>query len=435
MRQTLKTSIQEPRGISVLLILLIYLFSTQALGQDDKLPILEFTGPEEPTIPGVGITVRLTVLVPTFLSTPIPFPSLDSPNLRVILPNRATGPVSRRIGSTTWSGVSRRYLIVPLTDGRYSIPSQTIAVRYADPDHGETVTANLEMPEFSVTAMIPAGAEQLNPFIAAESLTLSQEIEGDTAEIVPGDSIRWHVNAEIVGNSPMVIPQLIPEFNVDGLSTYESSPEVSEQQQGNQVQGTRAETLTFVAQAATQQSIPSVGIRWYNLNTQEIDFSSIEGFDISVTRGAVSTPLRGVRASVTDVLFPLAIAIAIVLLFYVFHGSITQRIVILRENILTSEPWAFRQLLRAIRTRNLPSTMNALSRWESRWSGPNPRADATIHLTLLRLGRNRYSAQAGSTGITDWNGLKRRLIKFRHQNRPHRHFSSARSELGPLNPQ
>ncbi|MCP4818083.1 MAG: hypothetical protein GY883_02770, partial [Shimia sp.] len=92
----------------LLAFLFLLLLPLAALAQDQD-PLLEITFEERETIPGQPLTLRLTVFVPTFMPKPPVWPSFETPNLRIRLPERSTSPTSRTINGGTWSGVSRRY--------------------------------------------------------------------------------------------------------------------------------------------------------------------------------------------------------------------------------------------------------------------------------------------------------------------------------------
>ena len=61
-------------------------------------PQLMVDFPESETIPGQPLSLRLTVLVPTYMPSPPVWPSLETRNVLVRLPERSTTPTSRRIG-------------------------------------------------------------------------------------------------------------------------------------------------------------------------------------------------------------------------------------------------------------------------------------------------------------------------------------------------
>ena len=103
-------------------------------------PQVTVTPPEGDIIVGQPVTLRITVLVPTWMPKPPVYPSIEVPDLLVRLPERATTPTSQKVEGETWSGTTRGYRLYPLARGTYEIPGQDMIVTWADPD-----TTNLAM--------------------------------------------------------------------------------------------------------------------------------------------------------------------------------------------------------------------------------------------------------------------------------------------------
>ena len=143
-----------------------------AQDQPDQLPQLLIDFPETETMPGQPLTLRLTVLVPTFMPKPPVWPSFEAPNLLVRLPARATNPTSQRVGGETWAGVSRRYEIAPMVPGNVVLPAQEVVVTYRNPETGDSEQVRLMTGSIAFRAVVPEGAEGLDPFIAAADLKL-----------------------------------------------------------------------------------------------------------------------------------------------------------------------------------------------------------------------------------------------------------------------
>lgn len=204
---------------------LLLAFASPLAAQDEPSePVLEVTFEETEAIPGQSLSLRMTVLVPTFLPDPPVWPSLEAPDLLVRLPEGSTGPASRRIGGETWSGVTRHYRISPMVPGDFAIPPQEVIVTYADPETNRSVKVTLTTEALAFSGVVPEGAEGLDPFIAAESLELVQEIEGEPAAMVPGDSVIRTVTAKVRGTSPMFLPDLLSPTAVDGVAAYPDEP-------------------------------------------------------------------------------------------------------------------------------------------------------------------------------------------------------------------
>ena len=85
--------------------------------------------------------------------------------------------MSERVGQETWTGVVRNYQIFPLVGAAYRLDDLMMRVTYANPG-SSNITVDLDVPPIEFRAVVPAGAEGLDPYIAGRELTLDREIEG-----------------------------------------------------------------------------------------------------------------------------------------------------------------------------------------------------------------------------------------------------------------
>ena len=420
-------------GLRLLFLLLVVGFfaSGSLQAQETKTPLVEVTFDETEVFPGQPLSLRLTVLVPTYLPKPVVFPSFEAPNLMVRLPEGATGPASRRIGSETWSGVTRRYHLSPMIAGSFTIPPQEIRIAWADPDTGaarEDVALTLPI---AFSGVVPEGAEGLDPFLAAEALTMSQEVTGLEGTLKPGDSVIRTVTAEIVGTSPMFLPPLLPAHQIQGLAAYPSEPIVAEQDQRSRLSGTRSESVTLIAESGGAGSAPPVSFRWYNLKTGKVETASIDGFDLRVDApvAADGPPLDrrlwvlvGVSGSIAAGLLFLGLHfLRPRLRSYLAHRAAAR---------LASEEWAFNEVRRRIAAGDFDGVSKGLDLWAARCPGQDPRSDSDLNLAVTALGAARYGKQPTAEGDA-WSRLDAALPTVR---RLAISQSKAGSLLPPLNP-
>ena len=122
--------------------------------------------------------------------------------------------------------------------GTFRLPAGTVVVTYADPQTNVPVNVRLPTEPLVLSGVLPRGAEALDPFIAAESLELTQTVDGQPDAIVPGDSLVRTVAAAICGAPPMLPRELIPSTASDGISEYSDAPALDERDAHGQRGGT-----------------------------------------------------------------------------------------------------------------------------------------------------------------------------------------------------
>lgn len=405
------------------------LFSNLAFGQDR--PILETEFETSQAIPGQSVILRLTVLVPTWMSRPVEFPTFEVPNVRARLPERATYPTSRNINGETWSGVVRTYHLTPLVPGNFMIPRKTLVVTYANPGGTEPLKANLQTEPITVSGVVPAGAESLRPFIAASKLVLEQDVSEQTTGLSPGDSVRRTVVAHIEGASPFSLPGLIPAHHIPGIAAYPDQPVVEENEDGETLSGTRTESLTLMAEVGGSGSAPAIELNWYNLESGEIETATARAFDVAVVAPPPPPPRPDYGRITRNAVLMAAVAFVLLLMGKKLGPPVSLWLERRQQQRLASEQWAYRQLRNSIRNRDYPATLRALERWQHRLGGKDPGQEALVLDALGQLGRARYGRSSENSPVDAWQRLAAAVQSLRGHVNHHAGKPQALSRLNP----
>lgn len=407
---------------------LAWLVLAPAMAQDAEAPRLTVDLDGDAAIPGQSVSLRLTVLVPTYMPKPPVWPSFETPNLLVRV--ASTGPTSSSIGGATWAGVTRRYLISPMVPGAVALPVASIVVTYADPATNEPVSATLQTDPFTITGTVPDGAEGLDPFVAADALTLSQTLDGDPAAMVPGDSVVRTVTATIRGTSPMFLPPLVATNPIEGVRAYPDEPVVEEKSERGIVSGTRTERVTYVAEGGGQGEAPAVTLGWYDLGAGAVETAEVSGFAIAVEGPpAARAEPRDWRMLALWAAGATVALLAFVLVLRRVLPLARRALVARRAAWLASEAHAFRTLMHVVARRDHAALRPALDLWATRVRPADPRRDRRLSDALLALGAARYGPGRVDEAAA-WGHLAGALENVRHTAAPHRRSLA----LPPLNP-
>jgi len=403
----------------------------QEPGQPPAQPIVETELDKSEVVPGQYATLRVTVLVPTWLPHPVEFPSMEAPNLRVRLPERSTGPTSRRVDGDEWSGVSRRYLISPMVAATFTIPAQEISVTYAIPGSTDTAEAKLQTDPVSITGVLPQGADGLDPFIAASGLTLTQDMTQPTTGLKPGQSVKRTVTATMEGASPIVLPRLMPEVQVAGIAVYPDEPSISEEDNRGVLSGTRVETVTFMAESGASGRVPGIELRWFNSQTGKVETARLDGFDISVEGPPATRPGDG-RSTLFLAGSGLAVLAALAMLAWLirrFWPRIRAAHRSRRDRRHASKAWAAREIVRAVRQRDYQVTLRALDEWASRPPPTDPACTVPARQALTGIGRTIYGRSSERSRPDSWRAVAEAVDQALRRQQP-----NIGTRLPPLNP-
>lgn len=390
-------------------------------------PVLRQSVSATEVVPGQPLTLSLTLLVPTYLPKPPVWPDVQAANL-IVRPHTGGGATSERIGGQTWAGVTRRYDITPMVAGRFSLPPQSIAVSWADPETNETRSTEITTDPVAFAGAVPEAASDLDPFIAATALDLSQEISGTPGDLAPGDSATRRVTAEIAGTSPIMLPPLLAPIEIAGAALYPDEPSVAETGANGRPGGTRTERVTLVAEGGGSGRMPDISLRWFNLESGEIETATVEGVDIAISGPAArSLPPR---ARLVAGALVLAGLLATALLARALMPRITRWLKARHEARLASEAHAFHVAMQTVRARNHQAFRQALDVWAARMPGRDPRSDPRLQDALLDLGAARYREAGGADEAAAWSTVAGALESARQGDATR----ATHVSLPPLNP-
>lgn len=419
------------RVIANLALLMAVVVFGGAASAQDNLPKVTVSLEATEIQVGQPLTVRVKVLVPTWMPRAPEIPNLEQPSLMVRLPPRSTHPISEQIGGETWSGVTRTLILYPLRAGVFEVPDTTFKLAYAEPGNPKPIEYEAPVPGIRFVATVPPKARDLSPLIIARNFTLEQQIEG-AAEMAVGGAVTRTLTAKIDGTTAVLIPQLSPDDTAPNLRSYPKDPVIQEDFNERVLSGSRQEITTFIALDGGAARLPDVQFDWFNLTTGAVETASVPGVDLTVSGKAV--PEEEPIDTKTIALWVAGVLLALAVIWGFFHkyGSrIKSFFIEMVAKWKASELAAHLAVKAAMSHQNLDETLRAQDHWLGFYPGA-PAADlADLDAAIVRIGEARFGqtpTQANWQQLRQAYGTTRR--KFKAQAR---HKEKA-SHLPPLNP-
>ena len=347
-------------------LLALLLLPTPSLAQAPQATLT--LDPDGPVTVGTPVTVTATVLVPTFMPSPPVWPDLQIADAVTRQPDRATRPVTQRIGRDSWSGIARTWQIVPQRAADYDLGAPEVAITYADPGDSHPVTATLALPDVAFSATVPPGAEGIDPFLAATSLQLTARLDGLPAAPKPGDAVTLTLTAAAAGPPAILIPPLGSRLATPaGLRAYPREPVLADAPTA-----TRTEAVTFVIEAPGTYVLPAVALDWWNTTSGRRETATTVSLQV-----VVPDPPGWGRAGAGSHARGLALAAALAALAALLGAVLVSR----RRARPPSEARLYRALRRAIRRAPPSEIRGCLARWQAALPGrpaPLPALDAAL---------------------------------------------------------
>ena len=402
-------------ALIVALLLPVSVIAQEASGD----PVVRVALEETSAVPGQPVVLRITVLVPTWMPKPPVMPTYDVPNIAVRQDGRKATAISEQIEGETWSGISRKYVLFPLIPGRIELPAQTLIIEYADPASSKPVKFETTTEPIVLTGEIPEGAADLDPFLAASSLSIEQTFDKELEELEPGDAVVRTLTVKIKGSAPMAIPPLTESASTPGIAIYPDEPALTEAMDRGVISGSRTERITYVAEAGGTFEEPPVTLQWFNLETGKIETASAEGFEL-VVRGpppaetqALTTDWRGLIATWLPVIAAVIVIILLILRYWPMVLSWNRA---RQEAYRASEPFAYRSAEQALKQHQLGQSLKTIHRWWRFWEPGDTDLPDRLTQDLIAAGAERYGRDPASDASgTAWAASEKSLADARKQ--------------------
>lgn len=418
----------------------------------DRLQLRVRLEPDETLVQGETARLVVDILTPEFFheAPSVPTPKVDG--LYVALTDEnATHPMAT-INGSTWSGVSRVFLVTPLQGGRMTIPAFQVSAGLGA--RGDLVTATTQPVTLRVQALpLPEGVTEA---LIASQVTIAQTITPDKAGLRVGDSVTRRITISADGAPAMMIPP-IRFAPVHGLAIY-ASPAATRNAvgaQGGFMGGERIESASYVIQQRGHYSLPPVTVRWMDVHTHQWRESSVPGVSFHAWRGAPAQGRFGVpgqgpfeRAWAflrSDLGIALMVLVALGVAGWWFRARLRALLHAARHALhryRASEPVAFRRLARLAHSGDAARVYAAVDAWLRRSAqagGPDSLAawsrrygDDRLHAQTQALLARVYGSGAADGGWTAAPLIDALKAARRRRKGPARW--RGRVSLPPLNP-
>jgi hypothetical protein len=238
----------------------------------------------EPTSVTAGqpVTVTVEVLAPNWFTKAPEFPDIEVDNAIAMPPGRSLN-FTEKVGSMTYAGQRRSYIIYPLTAGTFKIPSIHVTVSYAKepPKSSPPVTVSSQFQQFETT--VPDEAAGLGYFIATTNFTLEHTVSRKIDKLMVGDTFMRSITMNAQNVVAMVLPPISFE-PVQGIGMYPDQPVLVDkgEERGEIRTGTRTESVTYVLEKEGDYLLPEINLFWWDLEKEKLQKETVPAMKLAV---------------------------------------------------------------------------------------------------------------------------------------------------------
>jgi hypothetical protein len=234
---------------------------------------------------GVPIELRLEVWVSTWFQAPVEFPATLSGE-GALVEQIAGSPDSRfeEFEGRRWTGLIRRYRVLPLQPGTIGVTLPDAIVVQAGGPEGLKLAPRPPAP-LRLTVRLPAGAEDIQPFVAASRLSLRQRWlpeASPSASWQVGDLVQRDIELSTDSSSPW-LPQ--PDFGQPVGTRVRVGVPSQQEQRANAAAApvlTRQHRASYELTQAGAVTLPALEFVWWDLQQRRRRVTRLEGLTLLV---------------------------------------------------------------------------------------------------------------------------------------------------------
>lgn len=266
--------------------------------------------------------------------------------------------LNETIQGHSYSGQRYEILLFPQRDGKIVVPAVPVDVEVKTwGTTSKTKLQRLRTPQTEFIVRTPPGADDVRGLISTTEFTLTQSWQPDENSLQQGDAIKRTIIMESADVSGMAFAPLQHEA-INGLASYPGEPLVEDSFNRGELRGKRIETVTYVVERSGDIDIPEHVFTWWNIETNQLQQSTLAGRRLSIPAGNIA------QASVAAVLQSnKAMALGLLILVLVITGLLALRWRAWRTARTNTEAYAFKQVRRALRTREPRIVLRDVMRW------------------------------------------------------------------------
>jgi hypothetical protein len=321
-------------------------------------------------VAGQQVYVTVDVFAPNFFTSPPQFPLFELSNALVTLPEERTMNLNETTGGVQYSGIRRRYAVVPQIPGDYQVPAIDIELGYSV--DGATVRGTAE----TVPLSFSVGGDATTPAaFAARNVTIEQAFDRPRDDLKAGDAVVRTITISAEDTQAIIIPASDPG-TATGLTQYARTART---QDGIAIDrrtiSRRTETLVYTSVSEGSFSIPAIDYPWFDVDRQIMAVARLPATVVTVAPASAAAgiapdaaPPRVVPAFERrrQVMLWIAVfltVIAFAWLLWRFAKAACRQIVVFRDRIIASRRNRLRLLRKSILRDDPAKVYGALQSW------------------------------------------------------------------------
>lgn len=301
--------------------------------------------------------IKVTILVPTWLTKPLYFNEVEDVNLISLNSEKSAYAYSKQIKGKTWSGVIKEFNVIPMKDGQFTITIPPIDVHFMG-EHQNTVKYTIAAQTVTFSATIPLKAKSLSPLIIAENITLNEQINAPVP-IIKGSVLERIVTLDISGTSGIFIPELLSEMSSTQFKAYSPNLKVDDRQD--------ARSSALISTVTQSQSVllledGNINLTGISLNYYQPSSDTVKTIKSEITRLNVEKASRSTQQTWIIIGFISVCLVGLIIFRERFVNVLSQ----VKHRFTSSEWYLYYQSKQAL-THDHKHALLLYLKWQAHW--------------------------------------------------------------------
>ena len=216
----------------------------------------------------------------------------ELPGAQVIELGEGRSSVVQRNGQS-YGSFEQRYAIFPAQSGLLTIPSDSVtaSVRVLDAISTSRKTVRVSTEQKRITVKpIPPEYPVDKPWLPAIAVTATQRFEPSLIkDFGVGDTLQRTIDIRVIGNSGASLPPIKLALPDTQFKSYPQPTQISDNAVGDNLVGSRVETLDIVPIVPGALGLPGTDITWWNTAAESLMTTSLDDRALIVVGDAIAT--------------------------------------------------------------------------------------------------------------------------------------------------
>ncbi len=345
----------QRRSVALHMLVYLSLASLVPLNAADNIVVRTNISPKSVWV-GQRMTLQIDVLGKDGWAQITDIDAVEIPNCYLLPSGNSRVRLQEKIEGADYSGQRYELSLYPQRNGSIEIPALSLPVKIQTWGAGAGTNDQVVTTKpRSIEAKLPAGVQNVHSFVASSKFTATQTWSSDASDFKVGDALKRSIQLR-ADNLPAMLLPTIAYPDLEYLSSYPETPELSDESAQSTPIGQRNESITYLFESNGTAQLPDYSFQWWDPQTESLTTVTLEGRHLQISGGIARSAQPNEPSSTAHWKWTIVILFCMVATIVIVRRAQTQR-------DSNTERTLFNQLQKRVQNGNVSSILNASFLW------------------------------------------------------------------------